>query len=175
MTDMVEVPPQRPHSGLARFVNCLVQLCAIVPYSLAALTLRLVMARIFFVTGQTMVDGPKHPLKDIDYSLTLPAQVREETFRMFEAKLAGTPLPPTVMAYVVSYADFILPILLVLGLATRFTALALILLVVFIDQFLEPGTFWSLHIYWYAILLVLLSGGAGIVSVDYLIRRLYDR
>jgi putative oxidoreductase len=175
MTDMVEVPPQRKHSGVARFINCLVHLCSIVPYSLAALVLRVVMARIFFVTGQAMIDGPKHPLKDIDYSLTLPTQVREETFRMFEAKLAGTPLSPTCAAYVVSYAEFILPILLVLGLATRFTALALIFLVIFIDQYLEPGTFWSLHIYWYAILLMLMSGGAGIVSVDYLIRRLYDR
>jgi putative oxidoreductase len=175
MTDMVEVPPQRPHSSFARFVNCLVQLCAIVPYSLAALVLRLVMARIFFVTGQAMIDGPKHPLKDIDYALTLPVQVREETFRMFEAKLAGTPLSPTVMAYIVSYADFILPILLVLGLATRFAALALIFLTIFIDQYLEPGTFWSLHVYWYAILLMLMSGGAGILSVDYLMRRLYDR
>lgn len=175
MTDMVEVPPQRPHSRSARFLNCLVQLCALIPYSLAALVLRIVMARVFFVTGQSMVDGPKHPLKDIDYSLTLPTQVREETFRMFEAKLSGTPLSPTVMAYIVSYADFILPILLVLGLATRFSAFALIFLVIFIDQYLEPGTFWSLHIYWYAILLVLMSCGAGIVSVDYLIRRLYDR
>jgi putative oxidoreductase len=175
MTDLVEVPPQRPHSGAARIIDSLVHLCAIIPYSLVALVLRLVMARIFFVTGQEMIDGPKQRLKDIDYALTLPAQIREEAFRMFEAKLAGTPLSPKFVAYVVSYADFILPILLVLGLATRFTALALILLVVFIDQYLEPGTFWSLHIYWYAILLMLMSGGAGIISVDYLIRRLYDR
>jgi putative oxidoreductase len=175
MTDMVEVPPQRPHSNSARFIDNLVHLCAIVPYSLAALVLRLVMARIFFVTGQEMIDGPKRQLKDIDYALTLPAQVREETFRMFEAKLADMPLSPKLLAYLVSYADFVLPILLVLGLATRFTALALIFLVIFIDQYLEPGTFWSLHIYWYAILLMLMSGGAGIVSVDYLIRRIYDR
>ena len=175
MTDLVEVPPQRRHSGVARFVNCLVQLCAIIPCSLAALVLRAVMARLFFVSGQTKIDGPKHPLKDLDYSLTLPVQVRDETIRLFEAKFAATYLNPKVMAYLVSYAEFLLPILLILGLATRFSALALIFLVILMDQYLDPGAFWSLHIYWYAILLVLLSCGAGVVSVDYLIRRLYDR
>lgn len=175
MTDLVEVPPRRPHSGLARFIDVLIQLCAIVPYALTALVLRLVMARLFFVAGQDLIDGPRRQLKDIDYALTLPMSVREETFRLFETRLADTHLSPTVMAYVVSYAEFVLPILLVLGLATRFTTLALVLLVILMDQYLAPGQFWSLHIYWYAILLVLLSCGAGLVSIDRVIRHFYDR
>ncbi len=175
MTDMVEVPPPRPHSSTARFIDCMVQVCAIVPYSLAALVLRVVMARVFFATGQEMIDGPKRQLRGYDYALTLPAQVRDETLRLFETKFADSPFSPKLMAYVVSYADFILPILLVLGLATRFAAVALVLLVVLIDRYLEPGTFWSLHIYWYAIFLVLMSGGAGAISFDYVIRQFYDR
>lgn len=175
MTDLVEVPPERPHSSTARTINTLIQLCAAIPYALVALVLRVLMARLFFMSGQQKIDGPKYPLKDFDVALTLPAQIRDDTLRLFEAKFANTALAPKLMAYAVGYAEFVLPILLLLGLATRFSALALILLVVLMDQYLDPGVFWSLHVYWYAILLVLLSSGAGLVSVDYLIRRLYDR
>lgn len=178
MTDIVVVPPppaQHSHSAVARFIDCLVHLCGIVPYALTALVLRVVMGTRFFVTGQERIDGPKHALKDIDYALTLPLRVKDETFNAFESAFGGTLLPPKCMAYIVSYAEFALPILLVLGLATRFTALALIFLVILLDQFLAPGQFWSLHIYWYAILLVLLSCGAGLISVDWIIRYFYDK
>jgi putative oxidoreductase len=111
----------------------------------------------------------------MSYEITLPLFVRGETVQMFEQKLAGSPVPAKVAAYAVVYGEFVLPILLLVGLGTRFAALALIGLTVFFDQVLAPGSFWTLHIYWYAILLVLLSCGPGIISFDYLVRRAYER
>ncbi len=174
MSDLVEVPPQRPHSGTARLIDRLIQICALVPYALVALALRAVMARLFFTTGQEIVDGPKWPVA-FDYVVTVPARIRQDTLSLFDTRLSDTPLPAKLIAYVVGYADFAVPVFLILGLATRFVSLALMLLVALFDLYLEPGTFWSLHVYWYAILLVLLSCGAGAVSADYLIRRVYDR
>jgi hypothetical protein len=39
-----------------------------------------------------------------------------------------------------------------------------------IDLYVMPQGFWSMHIYWDAILLVLLALGAGQVSADHVIR-----
>ena len=174
MTDMVEVPPQRTHSRAARTVDCMVKICALVPYALVALGLRTLMARVFFYPGQDMIQGPKYPQEGMAYAITLPVYVREETVKLFEQRFADTPLSPKLIAYVVAYAEFVLPILLVIGLATRFTAFALLLLTALIDRYLAPDAFWSLHIYWYAILLVLLSAGPGMISADYLVRRNYE-
>ena len=38
-----------------------------------------------------------------------------------------------------------------------------------------PALWWSAHIYWVAILLVLISVGPGAISVDALIRAIYRR
>jgi putative oxidoreductase len=170
---MVEVPPERPHSGTARLIDRLVHLCAIIPYSAVALVLRLVMARTFFVSGQEMVDGARFSLGGYDFSLPFP--LRDEALRVYETVFAASNIPSKLIAYAASFAEFLLPALLVIGLATRFSALALILLTVMLGQYITPGQFWPLHVYWYAILLVLLSCGAGTVSADYLIRRFYER
>jgi hypothetical protein len=38
-----------------------------------------------------------------------------------------------------------------------------------------PALWWSTHVYWIAILLTLISLGAGTISIDALIRTLYRR
>ena len=73
-------------------------------------------------------------------------------------------------AYLLSYAEFILPICLVLGFATRFAALGLLIMTALIQIYVMPEALWSVHVYWAAILLVLLTRGAGQISVDHIIR-----
>ncbi len=175
MTDTIEGPVRRPHSALTVAIDSIIRLVGVVPYMIVALVLRLVVARPFFLSGQSRIDGPQWLIPNLDIPVTLPAHLRPETFSTFETALAVTGFSAKTMAYVVTYAEFALPILLVLGLATRFTALALIALMIFIDRYLAPDAFWSLHIYWYAILLVLMSCGAGTLSVDRIIRYFYDR
>src|SRR5581483_7036655 len=97
MTDMVEVPPERPHSGTARVIDRLVHLCAIVPYSAVALVLRAVMARSFFLAGQDMVSGTKHSLGGFDFSLPFP--LRDDALRAYEAVFAASNIPPKLIAY----------------------------------------------------------------------------
>ena len=60
-------PPTRrarrpPLAASARAVDSFVSACAFIPYALVALALRLVMARVFFLDGQTRIDGPRVPL-----------------------------------------------------------------------------------------------------------------
>ncbi len=149
---------------------------ALLPYALIGLVLRLLMAQVFFLSGQGMIEGLVYrlDLQVFDLSVTVPTGVKESTYLMFD-KMANLPLPSWFAAPVVSYAEFILPICLVLGLATRFAAIGLLIMTAVIQLFVVPEALWLLHIYWAAILLVLISRGPGVVSIDHGIRRLYER
>ena len=162
----------RPRSALAVIIDSFVSACAFIPYALVALSLRFVMARVFFLDGQSKVDGIRVPVnvQDFDFSVVLPMQVRPETFTAFLTQYNGVPLSPTLAAYLVSYAEFILPIMLLLGLGTRFAAFALLVMTAVIQFYVMPQALWSVHVYWVSILMVLLSLGAGQISIDHIIR-----
>jgi len=163
---------RRSRSVVGMTVDSFVAACSFIPYALVALGLRLLMARVFFLDGQTRIEGPQVPLNVMDYNftLTLPAQVRPETFGAFMSQYPALPVPPSLAAYAVSYAEFILPVMLVLGLGTRFAAIGLLIMTAVIQVYVLPQALWSVHMYWAAILLVLVSKGAGAISVDNLIR-----
>ena len=57
-----------------------------------------------------------------------------------------------------------------LGFATRFAALGLLIMTALIQLYVLPDALWTAHVYWGAILLVLLSRGPGQISVDHIIR-----
>ncbi len=120
-----------------------------------ALLLRLVVARDFFLSGQAKAVGPTFPLsfQRFDYSLILPAQVSDETLRAFEARFATSPVSPMIIANFVLYAEFLLPICLVLGFGTRISALLLLIVTVLLQLYVEPAALWTMHVYWFAILL----------------------
>ena len=143
-------------------VDSFVSACSFIPYALVALGLRLIMARLYFLDGQSKVSGPRVPLsvQDFDISVVLPLQVKTETFSAFLTQYAALPVPPMLAAYVVSYAEFILPIMLVLGFGTRFAALGLLLMTAMIQIYVMPQALWTMHVYWTSILMVLLALGA---------------
>jgi putative oxidoreductase len=78
-------------------------------------------------------------------------------------------LPPELAAYLAVSIELAAPVLLVLGLATRGTALVLLGMTAVIEIFVYPQA-WPTHIQWAAMLLVLLCRGAGRISIDHWIR-----
>jgi putative oxidoreductase len=179
MTDLDEHPERNSHSFIAATANKLVALCGVIPYALVALALRIVMARVFFLSGQPKIEGPVVPIslniRDLDFLIVLPAQIKDATFKLFETQYAALPLPPVVAAYLFTYAEFVLPICLVIGFATRISALLLLIMTVLIQVYVMPELWWSTHVYWVSILLVLMSVGPGAISLDALIRYVYER
>jgi putative oxidoreductase len=155
MADITE----RPRRPIAAAV-------AAIPYALVALGLRLVMARVFFLSGQSKIEGPALPLHvgGLDFAVTLPARIKDATFEMFASQYAGLPVAPPVAATLFTYAEFVLPICLVLGFATRFAALGLFAMTMLLQVYVAPGMWWPAHVYWVAILLVLVTVGPGAVS-----------
>jgi putative oxidoreductase len=172
MAERADRNARRSRSVTGLMVDGFVALCSFIPYALVALALRLAMARVFFLDGQTHIEGPRlsHSIYGLDLSVILPLQVRPGTFSNFLTHFAALPVPPMSAAYLVSYAEFILPIMLLLGFGTRIAALGLLILTVLFQIYVMPQALWSAHVYWVAILLVLLSRGPGALSFDHFIK-----
>lgn len=137
-----------PHLGelLARWVSP----------DLIALVSRVAIASVFWVSGRTKVEG----------WLTLT----DTTFLLFREDYALPLIPPEAAAYLATWAEHLFPALLVLGLATRLSALALLGMTVVIQVFVYPAA-WPTHLSWAAPLLYLLGQGAGRWSLDHALRR----
>jgi putative oxidoreductase len=162
---------RRSRSITGLMIDGFVALCSFIPYALVALGLRLIMARVFFLDGQSRIAGPRlsQNIYGFDFSAVLPMQVRPDTFSDF-LHFSSLPVPPMLTAYAVSYAEFILPVMLVIGFGTRFAALGLLAITALIQLYVMPQALWSTHVYWAALLLVLLSRGPGALSIDHFIK-----
>ena len=168
----------RSSSLIAIAIDKLVALCGVVPYALVALGLRFLIARVFFLSGQTKISGPEIPIslfKGAEFSIVLPAEIKPETFELFQTQYSALPMPPAVAAYLFTYAEFVLPVCLVLGFATRLSALALLAMTVLIQVYVVPEALWTAHVYIFAILMVLMSVGPGAISLDAMIRYVYQK
>jgi len=80
----------------------------------------------------------------------------------------GVPAPwvaPELAASLAALAEHALPILLVLGLATRHAAIGLLIMTLVI-QFLVYPDAWPTHLSWISLLALIVARGAGALSVD---------
>jgi len=121
------------------------------PDWLLLLIARLGIASVFFLSGRTKVDGILH--------------ITDSAYSLFETEYKLPLLSPNVAAHAATYAEHFFPLLLVLGLATRFAALGLLGMTLVIEVFVYPDA-WSTHLSWAAILLPLVARGGGAVSLD---------
>jgi putative oxidoreductase len=75
------------------------------------------------------------------------------------------------MAFAVGSAEILLPTLLVLGLATRLAAFALLVMTLVVQLTVPDG--WPLHLTWAAMALGIMAWGPGRASLDHRIERRY--
>ncbi|WP_128891093.1 DoxX family protein [Erythrobacter sp. HKB08] len=123
----------------------------------ALLLTRLSLAGVFWRSGRTkVVEGSW-------------LQIEETQYYLFEE--FGLPVSPQIMVPMATYAEFFLPVLVALGLATRLSALALLGMTMVIQFLVFPEAWWATHSLWAAMALVLVSRGAGLFSLDALIAR----
>ena len=183
MSETASAKRSRSVSGAS--VVKLAHICAFIfPYALVSLFLRVIMARLFFLSGQAKIEGPRIPVHLdfpatdftlIDFSIILPREITAATFQRFNTQHANLPIPPDVAAYLVSYSEFLLSICLMLGFGTRFAALVLAFMPVGLTLYVTPALFWPTYVYWLAILLTLVSLGGGAISIDAILHALYRR
>ncbi len=126
----------------------------LLPESLLLLVARFGIASVFFLSGRTKVDG----------WLT----ISDSAYSLFETEYRLPLLSPYVAAHAATYAEHFFPVLLVLGLFTRFAALGLFGMTLVIEVFVYPDA-WPTHLSWAAILMPLIARGGGRWSVDHLL------
>lgn len=121
-------------------------------HSFLALVARFSIAAIFFQSGRTKVEG----------FLTITAG----TYELFQTEYKLPLVPPEVAAHMSAYVETFVPMLLVLGLATRLSAFVLLGMTTIIEIFVYPDA-WPTHLSWAAILLYLIARGGGRLSADH--------
>jgi putative oxidoreductase len=126
------------------------------PPSLLLLVQRLGIAAIFFQSGRTKVEG----------WFTIP----DTTYELFRYEYSGVPLPPEFAAVMATVGEHVFPILLVFGLFTRLSALALLGMTLTIQIFVYPDA-WPTHLSWIGLLLPLIALGGGRLSLDQILFR----
>ena len=122
-----------------------------VPQDVLALGARLFPAMVFWQSARTKVEG---------------VSIKDSTYFLFEHVYDLPLIPPVPAAVIATLAEHLLPVLLVLGLFARLSALGLLIMTAVIQIFVFPAA-WVTHGLWAVALLVTLAQGPGRVSLDH--------
>ena len=146
--------------GLSGLVGTLLSWLTGLAMLVAPPVLRITLAIPFFKSGLTKWDG-----------LALSPGALWLFQNEYKLNILGTAYPfpmPTAAAYGSAIGEIVLPILLVIGLATRFSA-AGILVMTAIIQLVFPDGWTNFHLPWAAMALAIMAIGPGALSLDRLI------
>ena len=123
-----------------------------VPDALVALLSRVFPALVFWQSGQTKVEG---------------FAIKDSTWFLFEHEYALPLIPHEAAAVMATVAEHLLPVLLILGLFARLSALGLLGMTAVIQVFVYPDA-WMTHGLWAAPLMAVVARGPGRWSLDHL-------
>lgn len=150
-------------SRIAKIVETLASRLAVFGLMIAPPVLRIALAVPFFKSGLTRWDG----------FLSISPSTEFLFEEMFKLHIFGNEYPfpiPDVVAHLVGMAEITLPVLLVLGIGTRFVALALLMMTGVI-QLTVPEGWANFHLPWASMALAIMALGPGWLSIDALIGR----
>jgi putative oxidoreductase len=145
--------------GLLEKFGRLLHLLDYIPHDLIALISRISIAAVFWQSGQTKVDG---------------WHVTENAVYLFQTEYKLPFVDPWLAAHLAALAEHLFPALLVIGLASRLSALALLGMTLVIEIFVYPDA-WPTHGTWAVCFLVIIAGGPGRISIDHFIARSFLR
>lgn len=151
MTRVGRAEPVDAKALRARWNRLAARLGRVVPDDLLLLAARVALAAIFWLSGRTKVEGW--------------LSVSDNAIALFADEYRLPLLPPELAAHAAAYSEHLFPVLLVLGLATRASALALMGMTLVIQLFVYPAA-WPTHLSWAVLMLLLVQRGGGRWSLD---------
>ena len=152
MNSLSTAAPAEDNAGARGVLNrCADRLTGLLSQDLLALVARVGIGAVFFYSGRTKVEGL--------------LSVTDNAVALFADEYKLPLVQPDFAAHAAAYAEHLFPILLVLGLFTRFSALALLGMTAVIQVFVYPDA-WPTHLSWAAILLLLIGRGGAAWSAD---------
>ena len=128
-----------------------------IPHDLIALVARFGVAGVFWQSARTKVEG-----------LT----ITDTTYLLFREEYRIPLLPAELAAVAATVSEHLFAVLLVIGLATRFSAAALLGMTLVIQIFVYPLA-WPTHLTWAASFLYLIARGGGRFALDAVLTKPY--
>ncbi len=156
-------------SPLARRVTSAISLLERIPHSLIAFIARFSIAAVFWASGQTKVQGFVVNIITGEVHLGWP-RLSDSVVALFRDEYKLPLVPPEIAAPMAATAEHLFPLLLLIGLGTRFSALALLGMTLVIEVFVYPDAY-PTHGTWAAVLLYLIARGPGVLSIDHWLAR----
>ncbi len=157
--------PAVSQSPIDRLVALAIGLFERIPHSLIALVARFSIAAVFWNSGQTKVQGFVANLVSGEFELGWPS-LSDSALALFQEEYRLPFIAPELAAPMAAIAEHVLPALILVGLATRFSAFALLGMTMVIQVFVYPGAY-ATHGTWAAVLLLLIARGPGRLSIDH--------
>ncbi|MFZ2650591.1 MAG: DoxX family protein [Burkholderiaceae bacterium] len=136
-----------------------------IPNTFVACVARFSIAAVFWNSGQTKVQGLVINLVSGEFTLGWP-RLSDSALALFQDEYKLSFIPPEFAAPFAAIAEHVFPALILIGLATRFSALALLGMTLVIQLFVYPGAY-ATHGTWAAVLLYLMYRGPGMLSADH--------
>jgi putative oxidoreductase len=146
-------PTAAAPGGIAALIRRFNAAVGLIPYDLVALAARLFPAVVFWQSGRTKVEG---------------LSIKDSTWFLFQDLYALPLIPPAWAAVLATVAEHLFPVLLVLGLLSRLSALGLLAMTAVIQVFVFPEA-WVTHGLWAAAFLVVAAQGPGRLSLDHVL------
>jgi putative oxidoreductase len=138
-------------------------------WNLIALLARFALAGVFWLSGQTKIEGLQIDLVQGRFELGWPT-LADSAVALFSDEYRLPLLPPETAATLAALGEQLLPLLLLLGLGTRLAASGLLAMTLVIQLLVYPGA-WPTHGTWAAGLLALMRFGGGRYGLDFLLGR----
>lgn len=154
MHDTTALPPAI--ASLRRAFVAARDLLGRVPLSLILLAMRIAMGFVFFNAG------------------LLKARSFDFAVKLFADEYRLPLIPPELAARLAMIVELGVPLFLFAGLATRLATLPLIAMTLVIVTLVYPAS-WVESLLWGSVLVMLLTRGPGVISLDHLIERWLSR
>jgi putative oxidoreductase len=153
------VSPGRTSARRSSIVDRIIAGLESVSYdTLVSTPARIFIAATFWLSARTKVDGFLN--------------INQSAFFLFDQEYALPVIPSRLAAYLATYAEHLFSLLLIVGLASRLSAAALLFMTLVIQVFVYPEA-WRTHLLWSSALAFIVFRGPGALSIDQLIRKRY--
>lgn len=171
-TDTLRATAAAEAGLLPRLIQQFITLCTRLPNSLLAIVARFSISAVFWKSGQTKVQGFEIDIVSGQFNLGWP-RLSDSVVDLFRDEYRLPVVSPDLAAIMAAFAEHLFPVLILLGLATRLSALALLGMTMTIQLLVYPDAY-PTHGTWAAVLLYLIVHGPGKLSLDHWIARRYQ-
>lgn len=177
MTSATRNTASRNNDGPIALIRGLIQwaisLLSRIPDAVIAVIGRFSIAAIYWQSAQTKVEGFAIDIVSGTFTLGMP-HLAPSAIDLFRDEYKLPVIPPEIAAYMAAIAEHSLSFLILIGLATRFSAIGLLVMTLTIQIFVYPDAY-PTHGVWITVLLFIMAKGPGKLSVDHWLSRHFAR